>query len=387
MESKTLAATATTTTDQGEFTALAAAWTIDRERDVIHRGAFAGTIKHWQESGKRLPLHWDHRGEPQNIIGHVDPSSMQETDDGLVVKGKVDIEGSDVARQAWRAIKNGSVGLSFGYLATKKQDRVGGGRDLHEIDVFEISITPAPMHPDTRILEAKSEDVLRRESQQLERELISEQLPDVQEPEAEEKGAASVGPAARAHLHGLIEYYMKKPHPFTACVRDNTKRFGKDGAERVCATLKDIGEGTTKWRNQPGKSVEPDWEQVLYDAADGNLEGLLEMWHEWTAADGEPPKSITSELEERFEKLEALIEKSLRRQETNGSRPADPIRRHSEQVALGIQSGGVSLRKSPLVTEPPKAQAPPEDSLRRETRDLYMEILNSAIGVGEDDAQ
>lgn len=65
----------------------------------------------------------------------------------------------------------------------------------------------------------------------------------------ESRSSKTVGPAARAHLKSLIAYYMKKPHPFTACVHDNTKRFGEEGAKRVCATLKDIGEGTTKWRN------------------------------------------------------------------------------------------------------------------------------------------
>jgi hypothetical protein len=55
--------------------------------------------------------------------------------------------------------------------------------------------------------------------------------------------------AARGPLRHLIAYYMKKPHPFTACVRDNTKRFGPERANRVCATLKDLGTGTTKWRH------------------------------------------------------------------------------------------------------------------------------------------
>jgi hypothetical protein len=55
--------------------------------------------------------------------------------------------------------------------------------------------------------------------------------------------------AARGPLRHLIAFYMKKPHPFTACVRDNTKRFGPDRAKRVCAVLKDLGEGTTKWRS------------------------------------------------------------------------------------------------------------------------------------------
>jgi hypothetical protein len=57
-----------------------------------------------------------------------------------------------------------------------------------------------------------------------------------------------VSPEAKKRLKGLIAHYRKMPHPFRACVRDNTKRFGKDGAERVCAVLKDLIEKRTTWR-------------------------------------------------------------------------------------------------------------------------------------------
>lgn len=61
--------------------------------------------------------------------------------------------------------------------------------------------------------------------------------------------ADRVGPKARKQLSGLLKYYAKKPHPFTSCVRDNRKRFG-NRAENVCAVLKDIIRGTTKWRGK-----------------------------------------------------------------------------------------------------------------------------------------
>lgn len=64
-----------------------------------------------------------------------------------------------------------------------------------------------------------------------------------------------VGPGARKKLSPLIKHYMKKPHPFTSCVRDNTKRFGPERAKRVCAVLKDLGRNTTKWR-KGGKVAE-----------------------------------------------------------------------------------------------------------------------------------
>jgi len=104
-------------TDQGQFTAIVAAYTTDRGGDRILPGAFTRTIEQWQTSGKQLPLHWNHQGEPEDIIGSVDPFSMKEIpDQGLQISGQVDLENSDKAREAWRAMKTGSMSLSFGYL-------------------------------------------------------------------------------------------------------------------------------------------------------------------------------------------------------------------------------------------------------------------------------
>lgn len=63
-----------------------------------------------------------------------------------------------------------------------------------------------------------------------------------------------VTPGEKKKLKGLMAYYAKKKHPFTECVRDNTKRFGKDRAERICAVLKDLIKGTTKWRGEERKA-------------------------------------------------------------------------------------------------------------------------------------
>jgi peptidoglycan hydrolase-like protein with peptidoglycan-binding domain/adenine/guanine phosphoribosyltransferase-like PRPP-binding protein len=64
-----------------------------------------------------------------------------------------------------------------------------------------------------------------------------------------------VTPEHRRKIDAIVRYYMKKPHPFGACVRDNTKRFGKDRAERICAVVKDMGRRTTKWRKGGGKRL------------------------------------------------------------------------------------------------------------------------------------
>ena len=144
-----------TATDQGEFVAIAAAYSVDRVGDRIVPGAFSKTIDHWRGSGKSIPLHWNHQGEPEDIIGSVDPSQTEETKDGLKVVGKLDLSGAK-AKEAWRAMKTGSMSLSFGYLVTSEKQAKDGVNDLLEIDLFEVSVVPGPANADTRFLSMKS---------------------------------------------------------------------------------------------------------------------------------------------------------------------------------------------------------------------------------------
>lgn len=63
-------------------------------------------------------------------------------------------------------------------------------------------------------------------------------------------GFEQINPVAAHKLKGILKYYSKKVHPWKACYDDNLKRFGPDGAARVCATLKDQIMGTTHWRGK-----------------------------------------------------------------------------------------------------------------------------------------
>jgi hypothetical protein len=69
------------------------------------------------------------------------------------------------------------------------------------------------------------------------------------------KGTANVSPADKKKLRPLLKHYAKMKHPFTACVRDNRKRFGAL-TEKYCAVLKDLIVGSTKWRGK-GKKYTP----------------------------------------------------------------------------------------------------------------------------------
>lgn len=156
MEQLLVKAGATVTSELGEFSAIAAAYSVDRVKDRIVPGAFGATIGQWQQSGKRIPLHWNHEGDAKSIIGSIDPVTMRETTDGLYVEGKVDLEESETAREAWRSMKNGAMSLSFGYMNGKSRKVAGGVTELLAIDLFEISIVPIPANPDTRVLSLKT---------------------------------------------------------------------------------------------------------------------------------------------------------------------------------------------------------------------------------------
>ncbi len=154
MKHMTLAAKATTT-DRGEVTLLVSTYDRDRGGDVIEPGAFAETIAKWQRSKKKIPLHFDHKGEPESIIGAADPHSMRETDQGLIVEAKLDLEESEKAREVWRLVRSGVVACSFGYLAEASREQSDGTRLLTKIDLFEVTLTPSPMNPETRVLDYK----------------------------------------------------------------------------------------------------------------------------------------------------------------------------------------------------------------------------------------
>ena len=119
------------------------------------RGAFKASIAAWAKTGRRVPLHWDHRGEASNVIGSID--KMAETEEGLLVEGRLDIRDSEVAREVWRSVKNNTIGLSFGYLVKADRVRDDGVRELLELDLFEVSLTPVPVNPNTRVLSTKSD--------------------------------------------------------------------------------------------------------------------------------------------------------------------------------------------------------------------------------------
>ncbi len=112
----------------------------DAGRDAIRPGAFTRTLA---ERKAPLPLFWQHR--PDQRIGWID--EVAEDERGLKVIASIDNPGGGAAA----ALKRGAVtGLSFGYRA-REFSRSAEGRDLTEIELFEISLVSHPMQHGARV--------------------------------------------------------------------------------------------------------------------------------------------------------------------------------------------------------------------------------------------
>jgi len=148
--------------DQGLFAARVAAFgNVDRGGDRIIKGAFKKTIEKWQKGTKRIPVIFSHDWKViEHFIGTVDPKSMVETDEGLVVAGRLDIEDNPKARSVFRKLKDGSLsGWSFGYEVKEERTAKDGARDLLEVDLLELGPTLVGMNPLAETLAVKEADL------------------------------------------------------------------------------------------------------------------------------------------------------------------------------------------------------------------------------------
>jgi hypothetical protein len=112
----------------------------DAGRDTIRRGAFQRTLAERREP---LPLFWQHRADQR--IGWIE--EVKEDERGLRVVATLDNPSGGAAA----ALKRGQVtGLSFGYRA-RQFSRSADGRELTDVDLFEVSLVSYPMQHGARV--------------------------------------------------------------------------------------------------------------------------------------------------------------------------------------------------------------------------------------------
>lgn len=126
--------------------------TVDLEGDVVMPGAFRKTIADWNRAARPLPLIADHQLTTEGLIGSV--HHLAEKAKGLFFRARF---GSTQKAQDVRSnVLGGHLrGASFTYepLRTRPGSGEIGGkavrRFLDELRLFEITVSPFPIHPET----------------------------------------------------------------------------------------------------------------------------------------------------------------------------------------------------------------------------------------------
>ena len=141
--------------ETGEFEGYGSVFGVeDSYSDVVVKGAFQKSLAAWAEKGRMPSMLWQHKmSEPIGIY-----TEMKEDDHGLYVKGRLLIEGDDLAKRAHAHAKAGSLGgLSIGFILKDwEYDSQKGVYLLKEIDLWEVSLVTMPANDEARISEVKS---------------------------------------------------------------------------------------------------------------------------------------------------------------------------------------------------------------------------------------
>lgn len=140
---------------EGEFEGYGSVFGVkDSYSDIVVKGAFSRSLKEWEEKGRFPAMLWQHSmSEPIGIY-----TEMREDETGLYVKGRLLIEGDELAKRAHTHLKAGSLGgLSIGY--TLNEYDYDGEKEafiLKDIDLWEVSLVTFPANDEARISDVKN---------------------------------------------------------------------------------------------------------------------------------------------------------------------------------------------------------------------------------------
>jgi HK97 family phage prohead protease len=146
--------------EAGTFEAVVSVFgNVDSYGDRMVKGAFADTLKEWEDRGAAIPFLWDHAiSDPFAYVGEL--TSAKETDEGLHVKGRFDMD-DDYSRKAYRLMKSGRVReFSFGFFVKEsgfvENEEDGFVREVKAVDLIEVSMTQIGANRETRLVEVRS---------------------------------------------------------------------------------------------------------------------------------------------------------------------------------------------------------------------------------------
>jgi HK97 family phage prohead protease len=144
----------------GEFIALAAVFgNIDSYNERIKPGAFTRTLAEWAAKGDPIPVIWYHSWT--DAFAHIgEVLWIQETEQGLLYKGRLDIDDNALAAQVYRLMKGRRVTQqSFGFDVIEAGEVVEDADHIYEIrdvDLFEVGPCLVGVNQETELVDIKS---------------------------------------------------------------------------------------------------------------------------------------------------------------------------------------------------------------------------------------
>lgn len=125
--------------------------------DVVAKGAFADTLKAYEDEGRRIPLLFAHEmSNPDYNLGYVDAA---EDDTGLKVTGHIFADTPN-GETVHKMLQRGQVcSMSFAYdVVEDGQIELEDGLKAHElrkVNLYECSIVTVPANPAAQITDVK----------------------------------------------------------------------------------------------------------------------------------------------------------------------------------------------------------------------------------------
>lgn len=395
MKLHTLLKATTTATDQGKFSAVISAVSVDREGDRVDPDGMVRALKRWASVGKDVPLVWNHSDKAEMVVGGIYPDSAKAVDGEVHVDGWVDLE-AKVGAEVWRLVKSGVLGFSFGYLIPDggASPNQFGGKDINELDVFEATATPTPMNNDTRVTGWKG----------------LKQLAGVTRDQ--------LGALGKERFGGDKTYvYVDDFDPdagyavFAVYTETDTSTFlkvgygaGEDGSLTLAQDATEVTRATT-YRPKSADALRRQADDVALrvaareddpqgpSAAERELESVEAAMK--ALADAikdqnerarivaalDPASAIKGYLEsvvtalDESEKAEKTVERP-----DSGDRAVDPLRKKAEEVALQVAVGDTDLSHVKAPAPAPKPEpALSLAELKRQTREATLSVLTGGI--------
>lgn len=138
----------------GEFTAIVSVFeNVDLAGDRVKRGAFERSLKDYADSGRAIPIVWNHDwSSAESFIGKA--VEARETPEGLEVRGV--FFDTDRAQTVRRLLAERVVSeFSFAYDIIDQETAADGVTDLKQLHILEAGPTLKGANPATRLIEAK----------------------------------------------------------------------------------------------------------------------------------------------------------------------------------------------------------------------------------------